>query len=369
MERRLVDRMAERHLTRLGGATPGSRGVTLWWRLLAILVVLPVHLVSATATVGGLVLVATGDTWPLKALGVLLLLVAIATRPATPQLPEHAARLSRSDAPVLFTLVDAVAKTNSAPLPDEILIVDGFNAFATHVGWRRRRVIGLGAPLWVSASPQGRVALLGHELGHFAHGDLTHGRLVGTAEETLLHWLDIAGGNDGVEYDETRRLEWYLMAPLRAIIVGYLTLITWVNAPAHQRQEYLADLDSARAAGTDGAVALLDVTLSEPTVTAAMTRAAVNPHRPDVFAVLSEAVRNISPHDLERRRVHAFTERSRIDDTHPATPLRIQLLQSRPVEAPAVTMDLDTQTAVDAELSPALVLAAKEACERIRYQH
>ncbi len=368
-ERRLVDRMAERHLARLGGAQPGSRGVTLGWRLLSLLLALPVHAVSVASAGGGLSLLVTGDHWPMRLLGGLLLLFAFCTRPTVDRRPEDASRLQRTDAPNLFALVDAVARTNGARTPDEILVVDTFNAFAAHVGWRRRRVLGLGAPLWVAASPQARVALLGHELGHFAHGDLTHGWWVGTAEQTLLHWLDITEGTHHVVYDEVHLVERYLMAPLRGIIMGYLFLLACLNAPAHQRQEYLADLDAARAAGTDGALEMLDVLVREPTATTAITRAAVSPGRPDLWAELSADLADLTEQDLERLRAHAATDSSRIDDTHPATALRVRLLRGRPPEAPAVVLDPDVQDAVDAELAPALALAAKEAGERVRFQY
>ncbi len=368
VERDLVDRMAERHLARLGGARPGSRGVTFWWQLLAFLVVLPVHALTIAAALGGLVLLVRGDNWMVRGLGVALLLVAIGIRPQAPRRPPHVVLLTSADSPELFGLLRAVAGTNGAPMPHEVLIVDSFNAFAFHAGWRRRRILGLGAPLWVAASPQARVALIGHELGHFAHGDLTHSRWVGSAEETLFHWLDIAGGMRNVVYGGVDFVQTYLMAPLRALIMAYLIVIAWINAPARQRQEYLADLDAARAGGSDGALALLDVLLSEPRVETAMTRAAVSPDRPDMWAMVSADMAALSQEDVLRRRSAPPMQASRIDDSHPATPLRIRLLASRPAESAAVVMDAEMQAAVDAELGPALNLAAKQAGQLIRYQ-
>lgn len=167
----------------------------------------------------------------------------------------------------------------------------------------------------------------------------------------------------GVDFVQT-----YLMAPLRALIMAYLIVIAWINAPARQRQEYLADLDAARAGGSDGALALLDVLLSEPRVETAMTRAAVSPDRPDMWAMVSADMAALSQEDVLRRRSAPPMQASRIDDSHPATPLRIRLLASRPAESAAVVMDAEMQAAVDAELGPALNLAAKQAGQLIRYQ-
>ncbi len=368
LERRLADRLAEQHLQRLVAVGTTRAGVRSGWRLLGVVVALPVHAVSIALTGGGAWLLLTGWTWPLRVLGAVLVLAALATRPTAPGLPDHVARLRPADAPLLFGLVDRVAAVTGAPVPAEILVVDQFNAFAAYVGWRRRRVLGLGAPLWVPSSPQGRVALIGHELGHFAHGDLTHGRWVDGAAVTLCHWLDIAGGMHHVTYGGVHVVQRYLFAPVRGLLIAYLALLTWATAPSRQRQELLADLDAAETAGTDAAVAELDLTLSDATIETALTRAAVSPHRPDLWAVLREATAALTAPALEGQRIRALTERSRIDNSHPATLLRIRLLESRPPRPGVVCLTPDECAALDAEVAPTLLLAAKAAGERIRYR-
>ena len=284
-------------------------------------------------------------------------------------MPRHSAKLDRRSAPTLFGLVEDVAAATGAPVPTTILVRSDFNAYATRVGWRRERVMTIGAALWVAESPQGRIATIAHELGHFAHGDLGQLTWVTAAEKTLLHWYDIAGGHAvGVYYSDERFVEHYLLAPLRWLIVGYLFLICWVEAPSSQRQEYLSDLDSAVAAGTDAAVHSLDTLLDQDAVETAVTRAAVHPERPDVWATVREAVAGRT-HDTDvRRRCTGKAERNRIDDSHPATLLRIRLLKARPWLPPQVVMTPEVELAIDDELRGPLALAAKAAADRIRYR-
>ncbi|WP_328822533.1 M48 family metalloprotease [Micromonospora rubida] len=79
--------------------------------------------------------------------------------------------------------------------------MDGaLNAYATAVGPRRRRVLCLGLPLWGSLPAQERVALLGHELGHFVNGDPRRSLLtpaftmLGAAADLLRPVRTVSGG-------------------------------------------------------------------------------------------------------------------------------------------------------------------------------
>lgn len=81
LEARLVDRLAQQHLAAITSAGAEGESRPSWWRLLAVLVALPVHAVSLALAVGGVVLLATGATWPLRVCGGLLVLAAVSTRP------------------------------------------------------------------------------------------------------------------------------------------------------------------------------------------------------------------------------------------------------------------------------------------------
>ncbi len=71
----------------------------------------------------------------------------------------------------------------------------------------------------------------------------------------------------------------------------------------------------------------------------------------DVFADFAAAVAAMPERERERRRRVAALEGARLDDTHPPTAMRIELLESRPRHEPAVVLDDEGSKAIDAELA------------------
>jgi heat shock protein HtpX len=366
-EQRLADRLAQRQLTSVTARAQVSARPSIGSRLSMWLVVAPVHAVLLGSLLGGAFLLVRGPTGPLRALGVILLLVAFATFPRPARLPRHSVSLAASDAPLLFGLIGDVAAVCGTRPPRQVLVLRDFNAFAARIGWRRTPVLGLGASLWVAAPPQARVALLGHELGHFAHGDLADSWWVWAGQRSLMHWLDIFRGPVLVSSRNLFVVK-YALLPFQAAIEAYLWAIQTLNGPASQRREYLADVDSAHAAGTPGAVRMLEVLFLEAAVSTAMTRAAVSPQRPDMWDLVRGEVAAFGDDDYRRRRRSAQAERNRIDDSHPATVLRLQLLEALPTATARVVLDAGRSHALDAELARPLATAATDAGEHIRYQ-
>jgi heat shock protein HtpX len=353
-----VDVLAERLLARMSGVDAARTAPPFSGpRLLLALLALPVHLVTVglvALSAWGLV---AGHGASVRFLGVLGLLVAITLRPRLGRAPEHVASLRPADAPRLFDLLGRIAGSTGAPLPHQVVVSTQFNASASRAGLRRR-VLEIGAPLWVASHGQERVALLGHELGHFAHGDLRSGLLPGAAWSTLVGWYEMACPEQVVAS--------VALAPLRWAIAGYLFLIDRINATSSRRQEYLADLDAAQVGGSEGAIAMLDVLLVQDAAEAAMTRAAVRSDRPDMWEQLRSDVAERHGGRLARRRTES-AQRSRADSTHPKTTLRIDLLESRPRVPAGVVVDSGTWRLLDAELEAALVLAARRAGDEIRF--
>jgi hypothetical protein len=114
------------------------------------------------------------------------------SRPRFGRVPKYATKVTPAEAPELYRLVGDVAAALSAPVPAVYVEEDVFNASASRVGLRRRPVLVLGLPLWNVLSAQQRVALLGHELGHFVNGDPRRGLLVQPAVgglQRLDAWL------------------------------------------------------------------------------------------------------------------------------------------------------------------------------------
>ena len=96
--------------------------------------------------------------------------------------------LGRADAPASFALIDRIGDAIGAPRVDYLVPSPEINAYAMDVrrlGRPRVRVLGLGLPLWQAIDDAGRVALIGHELGHFVNGDPGRAALPALALDTL----------------------------------------------------------------------------------------------------------------------------------------------------------------------------------------
>jgi Zn-dependent protease with chaperone function len=355
-----LDAMTERVLLRMTTVDARARPGRSLPGLAAALLVLPVHVLTVALAAGGLTAVLAGDGWVLKLAGALALALAVLLRPHLGGMPEHVALLRPEDAPALFRLLGEVGSHTRAPVPHVVVVSSEFNATASLSGLRRR-VLEIGAPLWIAADPQARVALLGHELGHFAHGDLRSGVWVGSGFRALTRWHYLAHpGND------LNIVELVALAPLRWAIAGYLSVLDALNASASRRQEYLADLAAAHAGGTAGATALMDTLLAMPTVEAAMTRAALDSAGPSMWDLVRDDMTGRSDSRVARRRTES-AERNRADSSHPLTTLRIRLLEARPRERAGVVPDAGTWAEIDAELADGLARAEREAADEIRY--
>jgi len=98
--------------------------------------------------------------------------------------------VTASEAPVLFRLVEELAASLGASVPDDVFINSDVNASTVRWGLRWRSAIVLGLPLCTAISGQQFVALVGHELAHGVNGDFGRGYIVGTAQQTLRSWAE-----------------------------------------------------------------------------------------------------------------------------------------------------------------------------------
>jgi len=154
--------------------------------VLAFAVALVVHALTLSLTVGGVwFLVRERDGWGMVP-GAFLLALGWSLRPRFGRLPKNTPVLRRTDAPELFALVDEVARVAGTRGVDAIAVDDEINASVRSYGVRGRRLLTLGLPLWEVLTPQQRIALLGHEMGHYVNGDTRHGVIVGTAYRSLI---------------------------------------------------------------------------------------------------------------------------------------------------------------------------------------
>ncbi|WP_231925330.1 M48 family metallopeptidase [Micromonospora purpureochromogenes] len=217
--------------------------------------------------------------------GLALVGLAVALRPRFGRVDPELEVLSREQAPELHALVEEVAAAIGAPVPHVVGVDGSINAYATSVGLRRRRVLCLGLPLWGSLDGQTRVALLGHELGHFVNGDVRRLlvtdpalTMLGSAADLFRPAQASQGGGLLEMIGEAigRMLSWLLS---RLLFAGHLLLVVTALRDS-QRAEYLADEMSARAAGTAGATRLLDVLLSDESVALVVGQGSRGGHGP-----------------------------------------------------------------------------------------
>ncbi|MFJ8080875.1 M48 family metallopeptidase [Streptomyces sp. NPDC096205] len=156
-----------------------------------------------------------------------------------------------------FALVDEVAAA-VGPWGVDAVVVDGeINAAVCGLGLRGRMLV-LGVPLWSVLSPQERVALLGHELGHFVNGDTRHGLVVGSAHRSLALWHHFFAPALRGSDNWLHMLINLAVIPFRLLVGALLAVFDLLAVRATQRGEYLADSVAARAGSTEAAVGLMD---------------------------------------------------------------------------------------------------------------
>ena len=84
----------------------------------------------------------------------------------------------------------------------------------------------------------------------------------------------------------------------------------------------------------------------------------------DEFRLL---IRETPERELERLRRVARLEGSRVDTTHPPTPLRIEFIRRRDTAAPIVVPDQEEERALEAEVMSLLPGVQKQLCDEYRW--
>ncbi|MEU3075013.1 M48 family metallopeptidase [Streptomyces laurentii] len=354
-------------------------------RVLAVLLALLVHGITLAVLVSGLWLLIAGWGEGIQPfLGVLLLGLAVVLRPrlgGPARLRESEAVLERADAPHLFALLDDVAEAVGTRGVDIVVVEADANAAVQTYGLRRQRVLWLGMSLWAVLSPQERVALLGHEFGHYAHGDTRHSLVVGSALRTLGEWRYLLTGFPTTNLVE--QAAGLLTVPPRWAVQGLTLLLDQATLRDAQRSEYRADASAARVGGRAAAVGLLDRLFVADATGAALereriaarTRAPGAERRQDpadgLWNRLAEWIASVPAHEYARLRRVAELRGHRVDDTHPPTHLRRDLLAADAGTAlcaagfggPALVVDAARAAAVDIDLALPARTVAKQVLE------
>jgi Zn-dependent protease with chaperone function len=283
--------------------------------------------------------------------GVILVGLAVELRPRFGRVPKYATKVTPAEAPELHRLVGDVATALGAPVPAVYVEEDVFNASASRVGLRRRPVLMLGLPLWNVLSAQQRVALLGHELGHFVNGDPRRGLLVQPAVgglQRLDAWLVPVGM--GTASIATRLVMAIVTGVLRALILPPRVGLAVLAVRDGQRAEYRADRLAAAAAGRAAAAELCDVLLLSDTVGMLLRRNARAGRPPAEWPeTTAKLLVDVRP-DLPARR-EASLDAVSLFDTHPPQGLRAAVLDALGGESATVVVSSDRNARIDAELA------------------
>ncbi|SDO42797.1 Zn-dependent protease with chaperone function [Nakamurella panacisegetis] len=308
--------------------------------LIALLAISAVTVLIPLALLAGSVLLVKIDAPLPIVLGAVLVMLAVFLRPRFPRFPgTEGSRIHRATHPVLFGLIDDVAGRIGAPIP-EIVAVDGqFNAFCMRVGARRTRVLNLGLPLWTALDADGRMALLGYELGHLINGD-PDSRLLAQPALTTYRRLAylcnprrvVTGGRRRNGYGERlgSELASVFMWPVYQLTTLLDLGVHLLAMRSVRRAEYLADVYACRAGGTSGAVNLFTVlVLAGPLRTAIRTAALSNADPGEWHEAGSRTVAQKGA-DIRLWEQRSIRVDSGVLHSHPPAGLRLRMARSWP---------------------------------------
>jgi heat shock protein HtpX len=343
LNRRQFEALADEALTRRTW-TP-ARVVTLTASVLLLVAV------GATAGLGGWLVLHDFPGFTILP-GLVLLLIAGVLRPRLGRLPDSVVVLDRERAPTLFALVDRVCAMSGAAPPHLIGVDDDMGAWTSTVGFRRRRVLCLGLPFWATLDPQERVALVGHEIGHFVNGDLRRGPLTQMALRTLgeLSYVIRPGGaamDAGFLGWVVVPVQWVLSAVLFVVHVALVA----VGQRDAQRAEYLADELAATAAGTDAAVRLLDMVLLGEVIDAMIRRESRNGRGADVWRTAARRSRSNSSATIAALRQLTQRDEASLFASHPPIGLRAAMLRRRSAHTASIVLAGHESALIDTELT------------------
>ena len=332
-------------------------------RLALWLLAVPMLLVGPVCVVYGCYLMVTGPAYsPL--LGFVLVLAGAPTlwpwrrrKHRWEQWPVRAA-----ETPAFFALIARVATAAGAPMPDEVVLDHHVDAHTTVRGLRRRRVLGVGLPLWAALDRQERIVLLAHELGHFVNHDSRRGFVVGGGYRSLRTLVDVLGLSP--------RRGFWLLAPFLFVLTATLWLISTAMLVLigrdSQRAEYLADQIAARVGGSAAASSTFDALIFSTRLYSAM--AAGRQDRADPRSWRAAALHAQSKViDIELARQLSLREQASLLTSHPPLGLRGRMVRSRPACEPEVVLTDEEWAAVDAELAPWFVKLRARVADHQRY--
>jgi hypothetical protein len=342
--------------------------------MVTLLVAVVVHLPALVLVGGGVAVVWSGgpQPWPLF-LAAVLLAVAVVMRPRLGSRPRRWPVLTRSDAPQLFGVTDDISKRLGARGVTWMCFNLEYNCGTRIVGFRRRRLIVMGLPLWLVLSCPERVAVLAHEVAHDTNHDLAHGLVVGSALEVLASLRLLlrpprrysrASGSIFTALEAfSSWIAVLVMRGLSEITYGVFLLLLRYARRASPRAEYLADEQAARVAGVAATASSLDKMCLAGTSLRYLA-AVARKEDSDIWTYLRSEIGSVPPKEHERQRRLAKRAGHRVDETHPPTALRIEVLRRLPASDPLVVVSDEQAEAINRELARVQTSLADAILER-----
>ncbi len=285
--------------------------------------------------------------------GVLLILIGVELRPRFGRVNRTLWTVNRADAPGLFALLDRTAEAAGVRPPQIVQVDTVFTASITVVGIRRRRVLLLGPPLWASLPPQQRVAVLGHEFGHFRNGDPRRGLLVQPAYRTLATLADLFRPYGRHEFrGPVGFLVNLVLGVLSGLALAGQIALTAIGQREVQRAEYLADEIAARVAGSVAIIGALKTALLKDVLVPSLARVARAGESGPAWLAAAEHSRAAMAGDLPARSQLSVRDEASLFADHPPTGLRIRMLEARPAYAAKAVLTEAEAARIDEELKP-----------------
>jgi heat shock protein HtpX len=324
-------------------------------KLLAWLFAITVHSFTLALAILGVRLLVVGWLNLSAILGGLLLLIVWLLRPRFVKPPDEIA--PREKLPTLYKVANDIAAVLGTSSVHGIVINEQFNAAFGQVGWRHRKIMYLGLPLFSILDAQERTVLIAHELAHSVNGDVSRGFVIGTAVDALVEWYRILYPDYSVV--RVTGFEDLFLIPInlvRLILANIAQLGAFILVHLlyrdSQRAEYLADALAADVAGTEATLSMLEKSHLQKTYRLTVQKTALRRDSRNFFDELKHNVTQVPEREMERIRRVTQLEDSRLDITHPPTVYRMKLLQNRPPSKPQFVLSSSNLKQIEQEIAP-----------------
>jgi heat shock protein HtpX len=339
---------------------PGVSGVRI--ALTAIAVVMLTLVLALGA--GGILLMIYANYWFEWIPAILAVLVSIVLLPRFGRLGRFEVPIEPNAVPQLSALIRDVAAAAGAPVPHQLIMSDRFNASIGTYGLRRRRVLNIGLPLWLSLAPQERVALLGHELGHSVNGDVRRLLLTRFAFDVFKKLVYLTTPDRGRSRYSRRTssvgglavlgdlVSRWVLAVFCLIFTACGLFVDWLGMRVSHQSEYTADVLAVRLGGSAAAASMLDALVQRDTCLTALQRTVRSDPAPANWRSEIERARAHARERIERLRQLSIRDEASLFRSHPPTGLRVRLIESRAPEPASVVCEPARSDRIDAELAP-----------------